>query len=119
MRASLSMRLLGAERIEMELIAKLRHMGRQYSAGQASRGGGQQKHYLEESADLLEEQASSIEVLHGMEADAKARASLLEQHLRAVLEVARTWQPDYASKMDRDTLRYAEECAEGKAPNRY
>lgn len=38
----------------MNLIEKLRHMGRQYSAGQAARGGGQQKHYLEDAADEIE-----------------------------------------------------------------
>lgn len=65
-------------------------------------------------ADALEEQASAIDLLHSWEADAKARASLLEQHLRAVLEVALTWQPAYATKMDRDTLQYAQECADGK-----
>jgi len=68
-------------------------------------------------ADALEEQASAIDLLHSWEADAKARAGLLEQHLRAVLEVARVWQPDYATEMDRDTLRYAQECADGKVPN--
>ncbi len=41
------------------------------------------------------------------EADANAKAERLAQHLRAVLEIARTWQPDYATKMDRDTLAYA------------
>lgn len=68
-------------------------------------------------ADALEEQTSRIDLLHSWEADAQARAGLLEQHLRAVLEVARTWQPEYATKMDRDTLRYAQECADGKVPN--
>ena len=68
-------------------------------------------------ADALEEQASAIDLLHSWEADAKARASLLEQHLRAVLEVARVWQPDYATKTDIDTLQYAQECADGKVPN--
>ena len=38
----------------MELVAKLRYMGRQYANGQAARGGGQQKHYLEEAADEIE-----------------------------------------------------------------
>lgn len=38
----------------MELVQKLRHMGRQYAAGQEARGGGAQKHYLEEAADELE-----------------------------------------------------------------
>ncbi len=36
------------------LVAKLRYMGKQYAAGQASRGGGVHKHYLEEAADELE-----------------------------------------------------------------
>ena len=36
-----------------QLIAKLRYMGRQYAAGQFARGGGQQKHYLEEAADEI------------------------------------------------------------------
>lgn len=38
----------------MSVVAKLRYMGRQYGAGQAARGGEQQKHYLEEAADLIE-----------------------------------------------------------------
>lgn len=38
----------------MNLISKLRYMGKQYSAGQKSRGGGDQKHYLEEAADRIE-----------------------------------------------------------------
>ena len=42
------------ERTDMELVAKLRYMGRQYANGQAARGGGQQKHYLEEAADEIE-----------------------------------------------------------------
>lgn len=37
-----------------QLVAKLRYMGRQYAAGQYARGGGQQKHYLEEAADELD-----------------------------------------------------------------
>lgn len=58
-----------------------------------------------------------IKMIQGWEADAQRRAELLEQHLRAVLEVARTWQPDYATKMDCDTLQYAEDFADRKAPN--
>lgn len=38
----------------MDLIQKLRYMGRQYAAGQKARGDGAQKHYLEEAADELE-----------------------------------------------------------------
>lgn len=37
-----------------ELATKLRYMGKQYSAGQEARGGGRQKHYLEEAADQLD-----------------------------------------------------------------
>jgi hypothetical protein len=58
-----------------------------------------------------------IEMLRDWEVDAQRRAELLEQHLRAVLEVAKTWQPDYATKMDRDTLQYAQDFADGKRPN--
>ena len=59
-----------------------------------------------------------IEMLRGWEVDAQRRAELLEQHLRAVLEVARTWQPSYATKMDRDTLQHAEDFADRKTPTR-
>ena len=38
----------------VDLIHKLRYMGRQYASGQEARGGGAQKHYLEEAADELE-----------------------------------------------------------------
>lgn len=58
-----------------------------------------------------------IEMLRDWEVDAQRRAELLEQHLRAVLEVARTWQPDYATKMDRDTLQHAQDCADRKRHN--
>lgn len=68
-------------------------------------------------ADALEEQASAIDLLHSWVADAQARNGLLEQHLRAVLEVARVWQPEYATKMDLDTMQYAQDCADGKVPN--
>lgn len=65
---------------------------------------------------LLIEAAQTIELLCSWEAEAQARAELLEQHLRAVLEIARTWQPDYATKMDRDTIQYAHDCVERKVP---
>ena len=58
-----------------------------------------------------------IEMLRSWEVDAQRRADLLQQHLRAVLEIARTWQPDYATKMDRDTLQHAQDCADGKRHN--
>ena len=68
---------------------------------------------MEEEGDPVQ----GILMLQSWEADAQARAELLEQHLRAVLEVARTWQPDYATKMDRDTLQHAQDCADRKVPN--
>lgn len=44
-----------------ELIAKLRYQGRQYAAGQQARGGTQQKHYLEEAADRIEELEAQLD----------------------------------------------------------
>ena len=38
----------------MELVHKLRYMGKQYAAGQQARGGSAGKHYLEEAADEIE-----------------------------------------------------------------
>lgn len=68
---------------------------------------------MEEEGDPVQ----GILMWQSWEADAQARAELLEQHLRAVLEVARTWQPDYATKMDLDTLQHAHDCADRKVPN--
>lgn len=48
-----------------------------------------------------------IKMIQGWEADAQERCERLEKHLANVLEIARTWQPDYATKMDRDTLDLA------------
>lgn len=42
-----------------------------------------------------------------VEADASCRA--LTEHLNSVIEIAETWQPDYATKMDLDTIRFAKE----------
>lgn len=58
-----------------------------------------------------------IDMLKSWESDANRRADRLEKHLRNVLEIARTWQPDYATKMDRDTLQHAEDFADRKTPN--
>jgi hypothetical protein len=60
-----------------------------------------------EGRDAHTDPVEAIKMIQGWEADAQRRAELLEQHLRAVLEIARTWQPDYATKMDRDTLDMA------------
>jgi hypothetical protein len=67
--------------------------------------------------DAHTDPVSVIEMIQGWEVDAQSRAELLEKHLRLVLEVARTWQPDYATKMDRDTLQHAEDFADCKTPN--
>lgn len=66
---------------------------------------------MEEEGDPV----AAIEMLWSWEAESSARVALLEQHLKAVLEVARTWMPDYASTMDRDTLKYADDFLEGKS----
>lgn len=70
-----------------------------------------------EGGDSHIDPVTVIEMIQSWEVDAKRRAELLEQHLRAVIEVAQTWQPDYATKMDRDTLAHALDCADGKTPN--
>lgn len=70
-----------------------------------------------EGRDAHTDPVGVIKMIQGWEVDAQRRAELLEQHLRAVLEVARTWQPGYATKMDRDTLQYAEDFADRKTPN--
>lgn len=56
--------------------------------------------------------AAVIDMLKSWESDANRRADRLAQHLRNVLEIARTWQPNYATKMDRDTLDIAAAEAE-------
>jgi hypothetical protein len=48
-----------------------------------------------------------INMLQSWQADATKRSELLAAHLRGVLEIAHTWQPDYATKMDRDTIDLA------------
>ena len=58
--------------------------------------------------EALAEQESRIDLLHSWEADAQSRANILEQHLRYVLEIARTWTPEYAQPVDLATLRMAE-----------
>jgi hypothetical protein len=72
-----------------------------------------------EKPESIEDMRTRLDIYQSWHFDDVRRIELLEQHLRAVIEVARTWQPDYATKMDRDTLRYARECVgvpEGDAP---
>lgn len=69
-----------------------------------------------EGRDAHTDPVEVIKMIQGWEADAQRRVELLEQHLRNVLEIARTWQPEYATKMDRDTLALAAEEV-GERPN--
>ena len=57
--------------------------------------------------DSYTDAVAVIDMLKSWESDANRRADRLAQHLRNVLEIARTWRPDYATKMDRDTLDFA------------
>ena len=49
----------------------------------------------------------TLDLTQSFKDDAQSQADILAQHLRLVLEVARTWRPDYATKMDDDTLANA------------
>lgn len=55
-----------------------------------------------------EPDTSAHDVMMSLAADDAARIHLLEAHLRQVIEIARTWQPDYATKMDLDTIGMAD-----------
>ena len=69
-----------------------------------------------EGRDSNTDPVAVVEMLRSWEVNTSVRADRLAQHLRNVLEIARTWQPDYATKMDRDTLDLA--AAEvGETPN--
>lgn len=52
----------------MNILQKLRYMGQQYSTGAHSRGGSNEKHYLLEAADLIDQlQAEKSELLAEIE----------------------------------------------------
>lgn len=53
------------------------------------------------------EQAAEIDMLRDWEHAASARSEALATHLRYVIEIACTWQPDYATKMDLDAIAQA------------
>lgn len=67
-----------------------------------------------EAQDADADPVAVIDMLRSWEADATQRAQHLAEHLSSVLEVARTWQPDYATRMDRDTLEHAAKAVGGK-----
>lgn len=62
----------------MTLIQKLRYMGKQYAAGQENRGGGRQKHYLEEAADEIDRLRGALEELVALK-DLKDRLHQLHE----------------------------------------
>lgn len=70
---------------------------------------------IEQETESVEELRTRLDLFQSWHDDDRRRIELLEQHLRAVLEIAGTWQPDYATKMDRDTIQFARECLEGPA----
>jgi hypothetical protein len=49
--------------------------------------------------------------------EADASNEQLKKHLSNVLEIAHTWQPGYATKMDRDTLALAAQSIGYEPPN--
>lgn len=68
---------------------------------------------IEQTTESVEELRTRLDLFQSWHDDDRRRIELLEQHLRAVLEIAGTWQPDYATKMDRDTIQFAKECLAG------
>jgi hypothetical protein len=58
--------------------------------------------------EIHAEALAVMEMLRSWETDAQRRADFLEQHLRYVLEIARTWTPAYATPVDLATLNMAE-----------
>jgi len=68
-----------------ELLAKLRYMGKQYAAGQYARGGGVKKHYLEETADLLESERARADALQA-ELDLRRKSGSAVERLHNLCE---------------------------------
>lgn len=59
------------------------------------------------SAELGSDLQARYDMLKGWLAEADASNERLKKHLGNVLEIAYTWQPGHATKMDRDTLALA------------
>ena len=57
------------------------------------------------------------EMLRSWLSEADISNNALKAHLRRVLEIADTWRPDYATKMDRDTLQHAKEAIGEASPS--
>lgn len=68
--------------------------------------------------DSITDPLAVIAMIQQWEVDAQRRAELLEEHLRAVLEVAETWQPDYATAMDIATIKHARALVDRKMPSK-
>jgi len=58
----------------------------------------------------IEELISERDIWRDSAVDAQVKVDDLKQHLRAVLEICRVWEPDYSSGMDRRTLALAHEA---------
>ncbi len=65
---------------------------------------------IEQDAESVEELRTRLDLFQSWHDDDRRRIELLEQHLGSVLEIAGTWQPDYATAMDRKTIQLAREC---------
>lgn len=63
---------------------------------------------------MSEDPEVRIAILHDWLSDADVLADRLRAHLRAVLEIAHTWRPPYATVMDLQTLALAEKEAGDK-----
>jgi len=57
------------------------------------------------------------EMLKSWLVEADASNDRLKKHLHNTLEIAYTWQPDYATKMDRDTLEIAAKAIAYEPPS--
>lgn len=74
--------------MNLTLIQKLRYMGRQYAAGQAARGGGNSKHYLQEAADAIESRDSEIAALRAELEALRAQVERLKSSERSAWNAA-------------------------------
>lgn len=61
----------------------------------------------------IEELISERDIWRDSAVEAQVKVDELKQHLSAVLEICRVWEPDYSSGMDRRTLALAHEAVRG------
>lgn len=70
------------------------------------------RHHDDPDGDLQ----TRYEMLRGWLVEADSSNEILKKHLCAVLEIAHTWEPDYATKMDKETLSIAAETVGHEKP---